>query len=348
MKNIIKILLLLFSVIIISCDKSTTEPEARIKTPDEMSWTVDTLRPDGTAIQLMPRNFKAFSPKDIWLVCRSDVARGLLWHYDGKTWQESNIYGDLGGMRVDALDGSSSSDLWAVGYSGTKSFIGHYDGLKWRRYAEEFDDQLLDITKDDEGNLWACGRNGLILKYINGKWEKNYFKVNVNLEYNEAFFFINMIYYNKKIHLLGNKYGLRGETHYHIAGDFNSWNLMDSNRIADGSRKIGNYRLRNIDNKLYSCGVGGVWLYKDSYWEQIFFIPQQIYVMSGINRNYLLAVGPFNKFYFSEGDSWNQKAYKLNSFDEQTYFDLVWTNGFETFIAGEPNVGRYALVWHGK
>ncbi|MCK9282544.1 MAG: hypothetical protein M0P71_18160 [Melioribacteraceae bacterium] len=45
MKNIMKLLLLVVGVIIISCDKSTTEPEARIKTPDEMTWTADTLKP---------------------------------------------------------------------------------------------------------------------------------------------------------------------------------------------------------------------------------------------------------------------------------------------------------------
>ncbi|MCK9282447.1 MAG: hypothetical protein M0P71_17675, partial [Melioribacteraceae bacterium] len=96
MKNIIKVFLLLIGVIIISCDKSTTEPEARIKTPDEMTWTADTLKPDETSIQLIPEYFLAFSPKDVWLVCYSDVARGLIWHYDGKTWRESNIYADLG------------------------------------------------------------------------------------------------------------------------------------------------------------------------------------------------------------------------------------------------------------
>ena len=159
-------------------------------------------------------------------------------------------------MRVDAIAGNSSNDIWAVGYSGTKSFIGHYNGLKWTRYSEEFNDQLLDITKDDEGNFWACGRNGIILKYSNGKWEQNYFKINYNREYKEVYFLNGIVYFNNKMHIYGIKPGNIGETNYHISGVFDDWEIVDSARIAGPESIItfGYWKFINVQNTLYSYG----------------------------------------------------------------------------------------------
>ncbi|MCK9280300.1 MAG: hypothetical protein M0P71_06760, partial [Melioribacteraceae bacterium] len=265
----------------------------------------------------------AFSPKDVWLVCYSDVARGLIWHYDGKTWRESNIYADLGGMRVNGISGSSSSDIWAVGYSGTKSFIGHYNGIKWTRYAEEFNDQLLDITKDDEGNFWACGRNGIILKYTNGKWEQNYFKVNYNLQ-KEQYFYSGIAYYNKKLHLLGRKIpsGV-GQTEYHIVGEFNNWAIIDSQIYSENKIiKFGNWKFINIDNKLYSYGSGGAWKYGDNEWIHFFHPTFYVKSISGLNEDYMLAVGAGKNLYFYNGNSWNDYSNILKKWDNEGFLSI--------------------------
>ncbi|MCK9280766.1 MAG: hypothetical protein M0P71_09100 [Melioribacteraceae bacterium] len=46
--------------------------------------------------------------------------------------------------------------------------------------------------------------------------------------------------------------------------------------------------------------------------------------MSGANQNYLIAVGPFNKFYFYDGNSWLPKVEKLKSYDEYMVLGRVW------------------------
>jgi len=347
MRNIVKILLIIIGVMIISCNKSMTESEGRIKTPDEMSWTVDTFRMAPTDIQLIPKEIIAFSPKDVWIAFYSGALTELVQHYNGKEWDGYKV-GQLGGY-IDDLEGKSSHDIWAVGYSGNSSFITHYDGMSWTPYSERWPNDLLDITKDDEGNYWACGRDGLILRYNGKKWEPNYFEVNYNLE-KEEYLLGGIAYYNKKIHLLGRKFtrGI-GETVYHIVGEFNNWTVIDSQKYSEFKTvKFGDVNFINIDNKLYSFGLEGIWEYKNSNWEQILKLNQQIFGMSGINQNYLIAVGPFNKFYFYDGNSWVQKEYNLKTYDDYIVLDKVWTNGIETFIVGTPNSGRYALVWHGK
>ncbi|MCK9280767.1 MAG: hypothetical protein M0P71_09105 [Melioribacteraceae bacterium] len=348
MKNIMKLLLLVVGIIIISCDKSTTESEARIKTPDEMTWTVDTFRTAPTDIQIIPEDIIAFSPKDVWIAFYSGGLTELVQHYNGKEWNGYKA-GQLGG-RINALAGKSSHDIWAVGYDGNGSCITHYDGMSWTPYSERWPDEIIDITKDDEGNYWACGRSGIILKYSGNKWKGQYFKINLNPSREEEYLLGGIAYYNKKIHLLGRKStsGI-GSTEYHIVGEFNNWTVIDSQKYSEFKTvKFGDVNFINIDNNLYSFGLEGIWEYKNSNWEQILKLNQQIFGMSGINQNYLIAVGPFNKFYFYDGNSWVQKAYNLKTYDDNMVFDNVWTNGIETFIVGEPNIGRYALVWHGK
>ncbi|MCL5031594.1 MAG: Rax2 family protein [Bacteroidetes bacterium] len=123
-------------------------------------------------------NILVFSPNDVWVCGWSDISRGLIWHYDGKQWSESNIGADVGGMRVDDIAGYSSNDLWAAGYSGDNIFLAHYDGYRWTRQSDmNIRGELLDMSKDPEGNLWACGRDGVMLKYNKTKWIVDRIKV---------------------------------------------------------------------------------------------------------------------------------------------------------------------------
>ncbi|MEO8604665.1 MAG: cytochrome P460 family protein [bacterium] len=67
---------------------------------------------------------------DLWAVGEGDESRGVLWHYDGQTWEAR----DLSAVAPDGVPtlfkiwGRSATDIYAVGQVGT---ILHYDGVQW-------------------------------------------------------------------------------------------------------------------------------------------------------------------------------------------------------------------------
>jgi hypothetical protein len=82
------------------------------------------------------RKLFGFSANDMWL----GGSDGNLWHYDGTNWTEKykfttdNIYNAC----IDDIEGTSSNNLYAVGYFAFSSdinsiygFLLHYDGSNW-------------------------------------------------------------------------------------------------------------------------------------------------------------------------------------------------------------------------
>jgi len=355
-KNLVfNMAIITISCLAFSCNKSITEPEKRIKTPREMTWTADTLTsPDPTSIQLMMRNILAFSPNDIWVCGWSDVARGLLWHYDGKSWTESNIAADVGGMRVNDIAGYNSSNLWAVGYSGDEIFIARYDGTHWTRQNNmNIKGELLDMSKDPSGNIWACGRNGVILKYDKTRWIADTIKINFSTP--TEYFLKSIEYYNSKAYVLATT--LIKNTgilkYYYIYGDINKWTIADSMTFDATLRKIkwGNWGLYgSAFEKIYSFGNVGSWIYDNENWQPFNNSSATIHGMNGISENYLFAVGDFKQILFYDGNNWENLIDIFHVKDSNFVFSNVWTTGYETFIIGDGNVGRYdgTIIFHGK
>lgn len=350
----IAVAVLLFASLI-SCKDAGTNPTPVIKTPRQMTWTADTLRsPDPTSIQLMMRNILVFSPNDVWICGWSDVARGLIWHYDGKQWSESNIGADVGGMRVDDIAGYSSNDLWAGGYSGNNIFLAHYNGYKWTRESDmNIRGELLDMSMDPNGNIWACGRNGMVLKFDKTKWTANTIKVN---HYSDAEYFLQSVaYYKDKMHLIGIVSDAKRmkNVYYYITGDMDSWIITDSVVSDSPSSKIkwGDWNLNATNfGKFYSVGLEGIWAYSPNGWNQVYKIDSSIYGVSGISENYILAVGDFQQVLFFNGNTWENFVNLFPQINRNFVCMNVWTNGYETFIIGYGNVGGYlgTIIFHGK
>ncbi|MCL6100451.1 MAG: hypothetical protein M1391_17980, partial [Bacteroidetes bacterium] len=144
-----------------SCKDTGTGPNQKpFKDPRQMTWIADTLSPSSDAIQLLPVSMVAFALNDVWLACWSDVAKKVMWHYDGISWKESDIEGQSGPIGLDALAGNSSNDLWAGGFYdiiNSKVALSHYNGLVWTRVDLKMPGEILDMCTDLNGNIWACG-----------------------------------------------------------------------------------------------------------------------------------------------------------------------------------------------
>jgi hypothetical protein len=78
---------------------------------------------------------------------------------------------------LSGVDGSSPTDVWAVGGAGREPLIEHWDGTRWKRVATasgtnapEFLDDVAAISPDD---AWAVGEGagGLIEHWDGTSWE---------------------------------------------------------------------------------------------------------------------------------------------------------------------------------
>jgi hypothetical protein len=354
-RKLILIIPVIINLIAISCKDNGVSSSSGIKTPREMTWTSITLTsPDSTSSQLLPENLVAFSPTDMWLVCWCDVARGLLWHYNADGWKESNIFGDVGGMRVNDVAGRSSYDLWAAGYSGKNIFLGHYNGSKWTREDNMgIDGEILDMCKDDEGNIWACGRNGVILKYSDNKWVADTIKI--AFQSSTEYFLKSVEYYNDKIFVLASTQNTSTliEKYYYLYGDIKNWTLADSIVLDSPSAVIkwGYRGLYSINfGNLYSYGLSGIWIYEGKTWSKELDVDGSINGIYGNNKNYLIGAGDFQNIFFSDGNNWNDIKDLFSITDVTFVFKNAWTNGYETIIVGYGTVDglQKTIIWRGK
>lgn len=339
-------------LITISCKESITDSRPRIiRPPQEMIWVADTIKAINDATQLLPFNLLVFSANDAWLTCWSDIARGLIWHFDGKSWTESNIAADVGGMRVKDINGYSSNNLWSCGYTGDEIFLAHYDGSHWTKYnTNGIKGELLKMCKDAEGNLWACGRNGLIMKYDRTNWTSSYAHLPVPLKSNQ--FFKSIREYAGEIYLIASTITLNDlvETYYYVKGNMNKWTIVDSMRIDSPIAKIkwGNFNLFSTNgSNLYSVGLQGCWKLNDNSWEKVFSHNGELYDISGPNNNYLITCSAFKTLKYYNGSGWIDFSLSLNVNEPYFRFINVSTNGYETFIVGYLREDRL-IVWRGK
>ncbi|KAF0149023.1 MAG: hypothetical protein FD143_2809 [Ignavibacteria bacterium] len=332
-----------------SCTESITDSRPRIiRAPQDMIWTADTLKGFDQYAQLIPSNLLVFSANDAWLVCWSDIARGLLWHFDGKSWKESNIAADVGGMRVNDIAGYSSSDLWACGYSGDEIFLAHYNGSKWTKYnTNGIKGELLDMCKDTEGNLWVCGRNGLIMKYDRAKWITNY--IYLQKAESSKYWFNCVGFTDGLIHLSMSHidFSKKIENYYYIHGNISRWLFSDSMIIKNHNSEIkwGYYEFNSSNNRIHSMGINGYWIYENG-WQKKFSYVKSIYDAWESAFDYKIIVGE-SKASFYNGTHWKDFETILDVNPSLFTYKSVWTTGYETFIVGYARDDRL-IVWRGK
>jgi hypothetical protein len=110
---------------------------------------------------------RAFASNDVWAVGWQWTSIGsapLVVRWDGRRWRESPTPDDED-RGLQAVDGTSSSDIWAVGHSlsiedGHQALAMHYDGRSWAVVPTPTladDVYLNDVSVVSPTDVWAVG-----------------------------------------------------------------------------------------------------------------------------------------------------------------------------------------------
>jgi hypothetical protein len=343
-------------VLTLSCGEGVTDSRERIiRAPQDMIWTADTIKSIQYNYNLMPRNLLVFSANDAWLVTNGDIHKGKIRHWDGKEWAHTGVSNNALNMEPYDIEGNNSNDLWACGGINDEILLAHYDGLGWTRYnTNGIKGVLYDICKDADGNLWAAGRNGLVMKYDKTKWSTDYISIpGLTPRQNDSYAVNCIEYANNKINLSITFYSNEPYRHenYFLQGDMSNWKIIDTikNHLAPYKKNWGTTKFVKSNNKLFSFGCGGVWELKNK-WEV-----KQPLSYCGVygfeaNDNYFLSSYQSNMLYFYDGISWKNISDRFNKIDAFFQYYSLWTNGYETFIVGHGSFGKEhkLVVWRGK
>lgn len=99
---------------------------------------------------------------DVWVTGN----KGTLLHYDGRTWTQPTESKGFDTGYLGGIWGTGPRDIYVAG----SQKILHFDG-KWERsWAGEVD---LTAVGGKQGDIWAVGAVGALLRLKDGKWEPN-------------------------------------------------------------------------------------------------------------------------------------------------------------------------------
>jgi hypothetical protein len=338
---------------ILSCGEGITEPEKKIKHPREMTWTVDTLQMPKDAIQVFPYDIVVLSPKEVWFA--TWVGHGAMMHYDGKTW---SMVKEIGGGINRVIEGNKK-DIWTTGYIGQGvgegyqvSYFGNYHNGLWTDYKLKTRSEILGLTKDDQGNLWGGGRDGIIIKYDGTQFIVDTIKLNLTNE--KSYFLKDIAHHEGKIHaLVSSDYRETNVQRYHyVQGTLKNWQVVETMEITMFSRWKWGIKDLYVDSsgELYSSGQGGVWKREQDRWNPILQLNYGINEVFSLDDKYMFALGDYKLVYFYNGTNWENISDLFNIKDPTFSFEVGWTDGYETFIVGygelNGNLGTY--IFHGK
>ena len=163
--------------------------------PTPSGWATEALvyRWNGSAWSQLsaPSNFsygelqriQTFSPTDAWAVgvgASSSGANGVAAvNWNGTSWTSATTpVSTTNNVNVNAISGSSGSDIWVVGQTVTPgyhnrhftSLILHYNGSSWTQMAAPDNSGLMDVDAVSPTDAWAIAADGSVLNWDGNAW----------------------------------------------------------------------------------------------------------------------------------------------------------------------------------
>ena len=112
----------------------------------------------------------AISPTDVWVVAM--VGRvWVFYHFDGSHWHKVLQPKGARTSQLDAVAGTSASDVWAVGETAARDgLIEHFNGTTWTKVANPAGQglPLTAVTALSPTDAWAMTANASVSEHWNG------------------------------------------------------------------------------------------------------------------------------------------------------------------------------------
>ncbi|OGU55966.1 MAG: hypothetical protein A2V66_12610 [Ignavibacteria bacterium RBG_13_36_8] len=335
--------------VVVYCSSPT---ETFVKDPRDYSWSVDTIKnEDQGALQTMLQSIWGSSPNDVYACGHTDIGPEI-YHYDGENWSAIDLrdYGLKNGI-CNKVFGFSENDVWIAGglghgYIGNRyinSNLIHFDGSEWENYEFETKSELTDVWGTSSEDLWACGRNGLVIHREGQVWDFD--TVSIEQIYGDYELYLYSIReFNSEVFVVGYRYP---DPYYLVKRTNGNWIVVDSvesgNEYTYGTTGL----FVSKENKFYSHGYKGLFKYTGNTWEKIIAVSSSVSGMVEFAKNKLLVSEFSHNLYLLENDS-----YEVIKQTESDYihFTNVWGNNEECFVLCldlSVNWGG-TLVYHGK
>jgi len=325
---------------------SPTEP-GWVKDPRDYTWSVDTIRnPDQRSFQTLMSSIWGSSENDVYICGHTDIGPEIF-HFNGETWDAIDLtdYGLRNGIR-NRVFGFSENDVWIAGALGHSAEGGyktseliHFNGTNWESYEFETRSELIDVWGTDSNNLWACGKDGIVIHYNGIDWQVDTIKIHV--EEGRDYFLKNIIELNRIPYVGG--YKNMPSVSYFFKKTENNWITLDSAQSDEGINKWGRALFYLSNGKhFYSTGSGGLFEYIDSNWENIFYLDTGIFGIRECVRNRYLLAEVRGTIYLYENGAFEN----IYSFDDQIGLKGLWGNEQECFVIGQHK--NQTLILHGK
>ncbi|MBE3568440.1 MAG: hypothetical protein IMW90_22215 [Thermogemmatispora sp.] len=137
---------------------------------DGKRWTIVKHPEPVSGLQFT--SVKALASNDVWAVGYGSLIRGgksvnqpVIEHWNGQTWNpvaNPDLTPSGGGMLY-AIDGSNSSNLWAVGSASQRLLSEHWDGQSWKivdtpAVPPDNSNWLASVAVSSSGSVWVVGR----------------------------------------------------------------------------------------------------------------------------------------------------------------------------------------------
>jgi hypothetical protein len=302
-------------------------------TSHNITWHIDTLGQPGNFLYdvwgLDEYNIYAIGaavmPEGVTSVIKWD---GTKWNYH--SWPEGGAKG---------LYGFSNDDIWIVGDWANRGFIGHFNGIGWTEYRDDYflanGDTvypLYSLWGSSPDNLWAVGDKGTIVHWDGSEWRKDQSPTNLIL-YNVWGTSSDNIY---AIHISLSQQSLL------IHFDGNNW-IDITNQLPTGER---NFTSLWFDRGETGYIVGNNVLYYNGVVFNRIEINQDKFLLRVRGRNSadVFTVGQKGRVYHFNGVNWTTYP---ELFDETPGMELRGVYVTETTVFAVGIINNGAIIYRG-